>query len=684
MDRVPTAQPQSRTALGPLRRVTSLVPSLDRRRLRQAVRALSWFFAALFFAGTKWATEHYLTATLTQGVMAGLASALIIGLVFHLFHHRIEKGIDHLANRRTLARSAALRDLAKEVAFINDRHTLVERVTTNVQCLLETEGAAIYMRHDNATFRRLHATLQAPESVNEDDSAVIQLRRHRTHIPLDNSRSALIGAHLWPILSRDKLLGFLLCGNRLHTESFDDEELSAVFEVVNSLGALLEISDASLGSHTSTGEQHEDHQGIGGTLAHQKLLERTAELHASGVISSFLYQYYGFQSDRDQHLFQLRGLRYPIYVEPGWLSMNRDDSVLAHPLAREEYRIEENDPIKPLKEAYLEYLGTMQRARYDGQTFRLLKASQADGLRLHCGPGSYFNYLVTCESMADELIKKLIEYDVTDRRAFAEHAHLPANRKLLDDLKNDLPNRSLFAPTLDRLARVDTRDSKVGLNIFFACDAEDGPFTLLYHRGKNVAEYPDINHVMPAGTFQHDGRANNLPYDQYEKAYSIKYKVLSEFWEECFEGKGLKTQRKMLYGVRIDFDQAKVEGTDLCPIRDTEELLKEGKAFIYVTGLGIDLLSAKPELTVALIINDKEFSKKYHNHWRFNWEFPGYESDDPYRGVYFLTLRDATKIRELIKPGKVIPAGAMAVERGFELIRQLTRERRMQWDVPEL
>lgn len=264
MNSEPAQQP-SVSVMARIRRIWALTSSLDRRRLRQAVRAISWLILAMIFAGSKWATEHYLSATLTQGLMAGFASALVIGLVFHVFHHRIEQGVDRLASRRTRARETALRDLATEIAFIKDRQTLVQRVVTGVQRLLETEGAAVYLRHDTDMYRLVHSTLESPQVVDADDSAVIQIRVHRTHMPVLNSASALSGAFLWPLFAHgDELLGFFLSGNRGHAESFDDEELSAVSTVVNALAASLSQSVESMSSHSSTlAPQQEDRGTVG-------------------------------------------------------------------------------------------------------------------------------------------------------------------------------------------------------------------------------------------------------------------------------------------------------------------------------------------------------------------------------------------------------------------------------------
>jgi hypothetical protein len=417
----------------------------------------------------------------------------------------------------------------------------------------------------------------------------------------------------------------------------------------------------------------------------ENLKAYVTRLHKTGVIAAFLYKYYDLDPAESANLFKLEGWTYPIYVEANWVGMFEDDEVLAPPLERGEYRIEENDFFDKAKAEYLDYLKSMERVRYDGQTFRLIQILSNDsGFKLRCGPGSYFNYLATCESLTDELVLQLYQHKVQDKKMFSDYSHLRQNRRLFEKIKENLPNRRLFAPTLDQLLRVAVRDSKIGLNIFFALHTADGPVCFLYHRGKNVAEYPDINHVMPAGTFQHDGRAN-LAYDQYVKAYSVKYKVLSEFWEECFEGKDLHAQRKMLYGGRIDFDNAKIPNTKLRPIVDLMGLLEKGKAFIYVTGLGLDLLSAKPELTIALIINDESFAKKYHDHWKFNWEFQGFHNkENPLEGIYICSLNDTKSIRTLLKPGMVIPAGAMAVVHGFRLIRHLKAKGQLEWAVPEL
>ncbi len=110
-------------------------------------------------------------------------------------------------------------------------------------------------------------------------------------------------------------------------------------------------------------------------------------------------------------------------------------------------------------------------------------------------------------------------------------------------------------------------------------------------------------------------------------------------------------------------------------------MLEENKAFMYTTGIGIDLLAAKPELSTILVIDDVSFASKYNAYWKYNWEF-GNDDNINNSGVHCIRLEDTVRIRELIKPGEAIPAGAMSVSQGFKALFKLEREGRLHFKVP--
>lgn len=415
-------------------------------------------------------------------------------------------------------------------------------------------------------------------------------------------------------------------------------------------------------------------------------VENVTRLHEKGLVSWFLYKYYGLDPNSDKNIYKIENKPYHLYIKPEWLLafMNPSD-VLKYPL--------ENAPDNPpsqewlnYKNKYIERLHEIGRKVYDAQTFRLINVEQHhDRFELHCGLGAYYDFLATCEILSDELLIELSKRKLENLLILTEPNVDIQQKRLIDDISKNLIARNQFAPDIESVLNYTARDLKIGLDIFLVMNTnKNRAVCALYHRAKDIGEYPDLNHVMPAGTFQHDA-TRDLPYEQAMDAYYIQYKVLSELWEECFEGADYKSQRKMICEARIDLEGAQIEDTDLFPIKDMMGLLGKKDAFLYVTGFGIDLFSAKPDLSLLLVVNNPSFWEKYKDNFKFNWEFPGHEKGDSSKEVKFFYLYDEIdEIRKYIRPGYVIPIGAMAVDRGISALQMLQTRRQVNFNVPKL
>jgi hypothetical protein len=90
-------------------------------------------------------------------------------------------------------------------------------------------------------------------------------------------------------------------------------------------------------------------------------------------------------------------------------------------------------------------------------------------------------------------------------------------------------------------------------------------------------------------------------------------------------------------------------------------------------------------LCLLLVINDDSYWEKYKDHFKFNWEFPGYQKGDAAKGVMFFHLHDEIEtVFDYIRPGYMIPIGAMAVNQGIRVLQILKEKREVTFDVPNL
>ncbi len=411
---------------------------------------------------------------------------------------------------------------------------------------------------------------------------------------------------------------------------------------------------------------------------------RIAKLQTDDVVGRFLLRLYGIDPENAQEpVLRVRNRAYALYTLPEWQVRRHVDDVLHRPLLVESYRYADDDGFRKVRERYLNELQAAKRVAFDADTFRVLEVTtDAQGYKIVCSRGRYFGFLGTCGVLSDELMDQLIENNAAVEDVRADFIRGDGRAARFKKVVAGLSARAIFAPNLNGLLDLRRRDCKIGLNVMTVVDTDDGPLCMLHRRSKLTAEYPDMHHVIPAGTFQPDTRGK-LSDDQLGKAFTLRYKVLSELWEECFEAKDSTSQDHVKYG-RIDLAARFVGGDPaLRPIDELMKMLSNDEAYLLVTGFGIDMLVASAELSLLLVVKDKHFAKRYEPHWRLNWEFPGFDGAKPLRPECFYALSDVERIQDMMRPGNAIPAGAMAVTLGYRALSAMADERLIDFKVPE-
>jgi predicted ATPase len=220
---------------------------VDRRVIRSATYASLIVVLFVLFGSTQWFIEHYLSGSTNQSVIAGLAIALGLAIVFQMFHHRIEHAIEEWLHRGARARLEGLKALAQEITLIQDRAGLQQRVVERLEWLLATSGAAIYLAEQSDSFTLVRSTSESlPREISAQDPAVIHLRLKSEPTAPKAVGSQLTMPILWPMRVHGRLLGFLASGERRHKEGFDADEILAVSDLAQSVGTSLALIDPSL------------------------------------------------------------------------------------------------------------------------------------------------------------------------------------------------------------------------------------------------------------------------------------------------------------------------------------------------------------------------------------------------------------------------------------------------------
>jgi len=138
----------------------------------------------------------------------GAAVVLALGLSMRYIHTYVDRFVDRVFFRKRHEDEAALRKFAHEAAFITDRSTLLERAAQEVRDHTDASDASILL-FDSST------------SLDENDPAIVAMRAW--HKPVDlhtQPHSALRGDMAFPMVSRGRLIGALLCAPKREGESY--------------------------------------------------------------------------------------------------------------------------------------------------------------------------------------------------------------------------------------------------------------------------------------------------------------------------------------------------------------------------------------------------------------------------------------------------------------------------------
>jgi predicted ATPase len=244
---VSSPPPPHALALSTEIRKRALWERIDRRVVRSVTYASLAVVLFVLFGTTQWSIEHYLSGSRDQSVIAGVAIALGLAIVFQLFHQRIERAIETWLNRGARARLEGLKSLGQEITLIQDRAVLQQRVVERLEFLLSTSGAAIYLGGQPESFALAAAADDAlPRTISTQDPAVIHLRLTNEPTAPKAVGSQLSMPILWPMRVHGCLLGFLVSGDRRHKEGFDLEEIHAVSDLAQAVGTSLALIDPGL------------------------------------------------------------------------------------------------------------------------------------------------------------------------------------------------------------------------------------------------------------------------------------------------------------------------------------------------------------------------------------------------------------------------------------------------------
>ncbi len=275
---------------------------------------------------------------------------------------------------------------------------------------------------------------------------------------------------------------------------------------------------------------------------------------------------YQNMTDYLRHLYQCDvfsrdGIEHPALVYyPAAEQIGDIDSLLDARLPRREER-----QFAVYDYGYLHDLQNSKPSLHNGATFTLKEIRQKP-LKLRGAIGNYYDMLATCAALERELRDAVEEGGMRAPLRVTYHRQLP-------------PTEALW--------RGVGRSAAIGIGTL--CVFNDGGIykAILARRSDQTALDNGMFHVLPAMMFQ---QTTESFADAGE--WSIEHQVLRELLEEMFNLPEVRAPQ------RWDFFY------DHPALRYLQELLEAGEAKLYATGIILNLLTLRPEISSLLLVHD--------------------------------------------------------------------------------
>ena len=277
-------------------------------------------------------------------------------------------------------------------------------------------------------------------------------------------------------------------------------------------------------------------------------------------------------SDYLRHLYQCQpysraGAEHPVIVYPPAAWQVADVNSLL-------------DPAPPTPEtrdfafydhAYLQDLQNTKPGLFNGATFTLKRIRQKP-LRMRGSLGRYFDMLATCAALERELRHAAEQgwWRTPSRATYHRHVDAP-----------------------DSLLRGHRRSAAIGIGVLTVFNHAGVYKAILARRSQATAFDSGLFHVLPAMMFGPTTRDFADP-----REWSARQQIMREFLEELFD---MPEER---HPESWDFFH------DHPALRYLESLIAAGHAGLYTTGIVLNLLTLRPEISALLLIHDAAWHER--------------------------------------------------------------------------
>lgn len=196
------------------------------------------------FILVEWAAGEWLVnASHTTSVIVGMVVALALGLSMRYIHRYVDRFVDGVLFHKRHEDETALRRFAHEASYVNDRAALVDRTLKTVSEHTTALTFDVWLRNGSAHYLSVAHPDSAP--IGEDDPAFVELRAWSKPVDLHRVDDSLLDGELaFPMASRGRLVGALVCGPKREGEAYAPDETEALAVLAHGVGGALDVLEA--------------------------------------------------------------------------------------------------------------------------------------------------------------------------------------------------------------------------------------------------------------------------------------------------------------------------------------------------------------------------------------------------------------------------------------------------------
>ena len=173
------------------------------------------------------------------GLIANAGLALALGLSLNAIHKRVDLLVDSVLFRKRHEDERALLAFAREAGYVTDANALLDQTIAKIQHHTDARSATVLL-DGSSTYSTTRSFGEGPEQVSENDGAILAMKTWHKPIDPHHYETALRGALALPMLTRGRLLGVLLLGERTGGEAYAPNEVEALSIFAHGVGSALD------------------------------------------------------------------------------------------------------------------------------------------------------------------------------------------------------------------------------------------------------------------------------------------------------------------------------------------------------------------------------------------------------------------------------------------------------------